>query len=274
MMKKASLTGKSIFMKKTLQIANAIALIVTIGINYLSNTGFFNRNTMKSISDKYYNYFTPAGYAFSIWGLIYIGLIAFTIYSAKGLFKKTGNDWPVLEIGWWFVISCAANSFWVIAWLYDFTGLSVVLMIVLLFSLIKITLNTRMELDDLPLKKIAFVWWPFCLYSGWISVALIADVAAYLTKIKWDGFGLSEINWTIIMIIVAGIINLIITWKRNMREFALVGVWGLVAIAVSNWNSGKSIVYIALAVAVILFISLSVHAYKNRKSNPLKGAFS
>jgi hypothetical protein len=273
-MKKLSLTGKSIFMKKTLQIANAIALIVTIAINYLSNTGFFNGNTMKSISDKYHNYFTPAGYAFSIWGLIYIGLIAFTIYSAKGLFKKTGNEWPVLEIGWWFVISCAANSFWVIAWLYDFTGLSVVLMIVLLFSLIKIILKTRMELDDLPLKKIAFVWWPFCLYSGWISVALIADVAAYLTKIKWDGFGLSQISWTIIMIIVAGIINLIITWKRNMREFSLVGVWGLVAIAVSNWNSEKSIVYTALAVAVILFISSSVHAYKNRKSNPWKGAFS
>jgi hypothetical protein len=263
-MKKNWLALKNLFMKKTLQIANIIALIATIVINYLSNMGVFNGNTMKTISDKYHNYFTPAGYAFSIWGLIYIGLLAFAIYTARGLFKKVKDEWPVLETGWWFVISCAANSLWVIAWLYDYIGISVVLMIVLLFSLIKIILNTRMELDDLPLKKIAFVWWPFCLYSGWISVALIADVAAYLTKINWNGFGISEIGWTMMMIIIAGIINLIITWTRNMREFALVGVWGLVAVAVSNWNPEKSIAYTALVVAVILFISSSVHAYKNR----------
>jgi hypothetical protein len=254
-------------MKKTLQIANGVALIATIIVNYLSNTGVFNGNTMKTISDKYHNYFTPAGYAFSIWGLIYIGLLAFVIYTGKGLFKKAEDEWPVWEAGWWFVVSCAANSFWVIAWLYDYIGLSVVLMVVLLFSLIKIILNTRMEFDDLPLKKISFLWWPFCLYSGWITVALIANVAAYLTKIKWDGFGISEITWTLIMIIIAGIINLIMTWNRNMREFALVGVWALVAVAVSNWNGEKPIVYCALTVAGILFISSSVHAYRNRASN-------
>ncbi len=261
-------------MKKTLQIANGIALIATIVINYLSNTGVFNGDTMKTISDKYHNYFTPAGYAFSIWGLIYIGLLAFVIYTTSGLFKKVEDEWPVLEIGWWFVISCAANSFWVIAWLYDYTGLSVLLMIILLFSLIKIILNTRMELDDLPFKKIAFVWWPFCLYSGWISVALIADVAAYLTKIKWNRFGISEMAWTLIMILVAGILNLFMTWNRNMREFALAGVWALAAIAVANRSTGKPVVYTALIVAVILLISILIHGYKNRKSNLLHHLFA
>ncbi|MGN6193415.1 MAG: hypothetical protein ACTHOB_00640 [Ginsengibacter sp.] len=257
-------------MKRILPIVNGVALIITIAVNYLSNTGFFNGNTMKTVSDKYHNYFTPAGYAFSIWGLIYIGLIAFVIYSGRGLFRRTADEWPVLEIAWWFVISCAANSLWVVSWLYDYIGLSVVLMIVLLLSLIKIILNTRMELDGLPLKKIATVWWPFCLYSGWISVALIADIAAYLTKIKWNGSGISEIAWTIIMIVVAGIINLIMIWKRNMREFALAGVWALVAIAVANWKTEKAIVYAAFIVGVILFVNLSIHAYKNRASNPLR----
>ena len=257
-------------MKRILQIANGIALMATIVINYLSNTGVFNGNTMKAISDKYHNYFTPAGYAFSIWGLIYLGLLAFVIYTGRGLFKKVEDEWPVLQIGWWFVISCAANSFWVIAWLYDYIGLSVLIMIVMLIALMKIILNTRMELDDLPLKKIAFVWWPFCIYSGWISVALIADVSAYLTKIKWNGFGISEITWTIVMMCVAGILNLLITWARNMREFALVGVWALIAIAAANWNSEQSIVRIAIIIAIILFISTGIHGYKNRKSNPWK----
>jgi hypothetical protein len=261
-------------MKRTLQIANGVALIITIVVNYLSNTGAINGNTMKTISDKYHNYFTPSGYAFSIWGLIYIGLLAFVIYTARSLFKKTGDNWPVSEVGWWFVVSCLANSSWVIAWLYDYIGLSVVLMVILLFSLVKIILNTRMELDDLPLKKIAFVWWPFCVYSGWITVALIADVAAYFTKIKWNGLGISEIGWTIIMMVVAGIINVIITWKRNMREFALVGVWGLVAIAASNWNGEKLIVDTALIIAGLLFASSTIHAWKNRKFNPWRNAIS
>lgn len=257
-------------MKKLLQISNAVALICTLVINYLSNTGFFNGKTISTISDQYHNYFTPAGYAFSIWGVIYIGLLVFVIYCGRGLFKSTDDDWPVLKIGWWFVISCVANSFWIISWIYDYIGLSVLIMLVLLFSLIKIILNTRMELDDLPLKKIAFVWWPFCIYSGWISVALIANVAAWLTKIEWNGFGISEIVWTLIMIIVAGTLNLWIIWKRNMREFALVGVWALVAIAVANWNVVTFISHVSVVVAAILLINISIHAYRNRKTNPFK----
>jgi len=256
-------------MKKVLQVTNAIALVITLVINYLSNTGIFNGNTMATVSASYQNYFTPSGYAFAIWGLIYIGLLAFVIYQARGLFTNAPNDWPVPEIGWWFVVSCAANSLWVFAWLYDYIGLSVIIMIVLLFSLIKIILNTRMELDDLPLKKIAFVWWPFCLYSGWITVALIADTAAWLTKIHWSGFGISGISWAVIMILVAAIINLGVTWIRNMREFALVGSWALIAIAVANWNEAEAVVITAIAAAVVLFISSGIHAYIHRKSNPL-----
>jgi hypothetical protein len=257
-------------MKRLLQISNAIAFILTITINYLSNLGVLNGKTVADISSQYHNYFTPAGYAFSIWGMIYIGLLAFVIYSGRGLFKVADDDWPVLKIGWWFSISCVTNCCWIIAWLYEYIGLSVIIMVIILFCLIKIILSTRMELDDLPLKKIALVWWPFCIYSGWISVALIANIAVWLTRIKWNGFGISEITWTLIMIVVAGILNLIMIWKRNMREFALVGVWALVAIAVTSWNDVSSIVYVSIIMAAVLFISVAIHGYKNRKTNPWK----
>ena len=251
-------------MQKTLSIVNIVALIVTIILNYLSNTGIFNGNTMSSVSAEYQNYFTPAGYAFSIWGLIYLGLAAFVIYHAIIAFKGTNENNVVLKVGWWFVISCLANSAWIFAWLYNYTGLSVIIMMVLLFSLVMIILRTRMELDDLPMKQIAFVWWPFSLYAGWITVALIANISAWLTKIQWDGFGISSITWTLILIIVAGVIYLIMTWQRNMREYALVGVWGLVAIAVANWTDEQSIVQTSIIVSVILFVSSSIHAIKNK----------
>ena len=251
-------------MQKRLSVANIFALIVTIVLNYLSNTGIFNDNTMSTVSAAYQNLFTPAGYAFSIWGLIYLGLAAFVIYHAVISFKSNQENNVVLKVGWWFVISCIANCAWIFAWLYDYTGLSVIIMIMLLFSLVMIILKTIMELDDLPMKQIAFVWWPFSLYAGWITVALIANIAAWLTKINWDGFGISSITWTIIMIIIAGIIYLLMTWQRNMREYALVGVWGLLAIAVANWTTEPSIVQSSIIISVILFVSSTVHAIRNR----------
>ena len=255
-------------MKKTLQIANGVALLITIVINYLSNTGVFNGNTMKTISDKYHNYFTPAGYAFSIWAIIYLGLLGFVIYTGRSLFKKDADDTSeniLAEVGWWFVISCIANCLWVISWLYNLAGFSVILMIVLLFSLLKIIINTRMELDFHPLKKYLFIYWPFAIYCGWITVALIADVAAWLTKIDWNGWGISPVSWTVIMIIVACAINILMVLKRNLREYAVAGIWALIAISVSNKNQSASIVYVCYAAAVVILISIIISSSKNRK---------
>jgi len=253
-------------MKKNLQIANAVFFILTLIFNYLSNTGIFNGNTMSTVSATYDNLFTPAGYAFSIWGLIYLGLFGFTIYQGRSLFNKTKDDDLVSEIGWWFVISCIANILWIFAWLYDLTGPSVLIMVILLFSLLKIVIRTQMELLDVPLKTLAFVWWPFSVYAGWITVALIANTAAWLTKIGWNAFGIPDATWAIIMIIVAGAVNVFMIWNRNMREFALAGVWGLAAVAVSNQDGEQSVAYAAVVVALIIFINTGIHAYQNRKS--------
>lgn len=255
-------------MTKLFQAGNVLAFLLMVVVNYCANTGAINGETMASVSERFETYFTPAGYAFSIWSMIYLLLLGFVIYQAKGLFSQSKTRDAVSQIGWWFIVSCFANIFWILAWLNEFLGLSVVIMIILLLSLLMIIFRRRMELDDEPFAVIAFVWWPFCIYSGWITIALIANAAAYLRSINWNGFGISEVIWTIIMISVAGFINLIITWTRNMREFALVGAWGMVAIAVENWDSQEYIALTALVTAVILVLSTSIHGYKNRKFAP------
>ena len=262
-------------MKKQLQVLNGIMLIIMIVISYLSNTGIFNGNTMASVSAKYENLFTPAGYAFSIWGLIYLGLLGFVFYYGRSLFKPISKeDKTVEQVGWWFVISCLANISWVMLWLYDYTLLSVVMMVLLLFSLLRIVVNTQMELHNVPLKKFLFLWWPFCFYSGWVSVALIANIAAYLTKIGWSGFGISETSWTVIVIIVAAAVNIFMVWNRNMREFALVGVWSLIAIAVANQDVHMMVYWTSIIMAILVFINISIHGYQNRKSNPFVNKFT
>lgn len=251
-------------MKKTLFVSNFAALVITISINYLSNSGLLNGNTMGTVSDRYANYFTPAGYAFSIWGLIYLGLFGFAIYSWRSV-KEEGRG--LLEkIGWWFVLSCAANSLWVVAWLSERTGLSVLLMMVLLVSLMKIILNLGIGREAESMKDLLLVQWPFSIYFGWVSVALIANLAAFLTKIDWDGWGIAEVNWAIIMVCIAGLVNLVVIWVRKMRAFGLVGIWALLAIAFANGKSNVAEVMVnsCYVAAAVLAIAISVSMFKNR----------
>jgi hypothetical protein len=252
-------------MKKVLPIANGAALVITIVVNYLSNTGLFNGNTMATMSARYPTLFTPAGYAFSIWIVIYLGLFGFIYYQSR---PTQEAQTVVRQIGWWFVLSCLANCAWVLAWLYDETGLSVLIMLFLLFSLFQIILRTDMELTDPPLRTIASVWWPFCLYSGWITAAALANISAWLKATGWDSFADSEAAWTITMIGVAGACYLFMTWRRNMREYAFVGVWALVAIAVADRHRSTPVTVTAYAVAALLFISSSIHGYRNRQFSP------
>lgn len=257
-------------MKKSLQITNGIAFVSTVFINYLSNTGLINNATIGDVSDNLNSLFTPAGYAFSIWGLIYLLLLGFVIFQGRSLFVKVKNDDFVLKTGWWFVVSCIANSAWVFAWLYGYTGLSCVFIFLILISLLKIVINNRLQLDDVPLKKLMFLYWPFTIYSGWVTVASIANISSYLIKNNWDGFGISAVTWTIVMIVIATLINLIVTWTRNMRAFAFVGAWALIAIGVANSNYQDLIVYTAYSSALILIISSIIHGYRKRATSPLK----
>ncbi|QOW09632.1 tryptophan-rich sensory protein [Kaistella flava (ex Peng et al. 2021)] len=249
-------------MKKILQIANGFFLVFTIIFNYLSNTGIFNGKTIANVSDQYHNLFTPAGYAFSIWGFIYLLLIGFVFYTGRSLFNPSKNeaDAFVEKIGWWFVVSCLANCAWILTWLYGFTGLSVIVLLIAFISLLMILMEALKYNSGNAQKW--FINFPFQIYAGWVSVALIAAMAAWLTKIEWSGLGISEINWTIILIIIASLIHIFMTWKKNAPVFAFVAVWALVAIAMANKEVSQQVYLVALVAAGIIFISSGLKIFK------------
>lgn len=251
-------------MKKTtlLTVLNAVFLAITLLVNYLFNSGWYTGNTMKTISDKYHNLFTPASYAFGIWGVIYLGLIAFIVYSFS-ILRRERERAVIDSIGIWFIISCIANALWVVSWLTDAIGLSVLIMGILLFSLIMIVFKSNMEITNPPFRRVALVWWPFALYTGWIMVALIANVAAWLTGVGWEGAGLSEASWAIIMVLVAMLLFIVLTWTRNMRESAIAGAWGLLAVGVENMNVHSAVTVVVYVAVVALVINTGIHGIKN-----------
>ena len=250
-------------MKKTLQIANGFALVFTIIFNYVSNTGVFNGKTIGNVSDQYHTLITPAGYAFSIWGLIYLLLLGFVYYTGRSLFNANKNetDGFVEKIGWWFVVSCFANCAWIVAWLYGFSGISVSILVVAMISLVKILLEA-LKYNNSTAEK-WFINIPFQIYAGWMSVALIVATTSWLHKIDWNGWGISESIWTITMIAIAAVIHLLMTWQKNAPFFAFVGAWAFIAISQSN-DEGSAVYIFAIVAAVILFINSCINLYKGR----------
>ncbi len=255
-------------MKKFYAITNLAIIIAVIAANSMASVRGLYGNTVGGISEKYDTLFAPAGYAFSIWGVIYIGLIAFGLFQFKRVFFDKKEDEFILKIGPWLSIANLANIIWLWAWLSESLGLSLILMVIILFSLVIIILKLNMERWDAPFPVVAWIWWPLCIYSGWIAVATIANVSAYLVKLEWHAL-FSDLSWTIVMIIIAVVLNLLIILYRKMYVFAVVGVWALLAISIRHWDNIALLQWTALAGALVLFIVISVHAFKNRATSLL-----
>lgn len=252
---------------KAYAILNLIVLVLVIFWNYWVNAKGINGNTVSSLSADYENLFTPAGYAFSIWVLIFLALLAQAIFFIRRAFDTEKDSDFLSQIGPYLIMANIGNGLWIYMWLMEYTGISVIVMFGILASLLITILSTNMERWDAPRPIIFWLWWPIALYSGWISVATIANISAYLAKTGWTG-GITEITWAIIMIIVAVVVNLFMIATRNLREFACVGIWALIAIAVRHWGSVPSLQWTALIGAIVLLIAISIHGYKNRNTAP------
>ena len=254
-------------MKKTYAILNLLVSAGVIFWNYWANTGNIGGKTVGELSDEYASLFTPAGYAFAIWGIIFIGLLVLSGYQLKLAFSGGPHSESILQMGPWLIFANLGNAVWLWFWLNEQTGWSVLIMLFILFSLIQVILKLNMERWDAPIPVIALLWWPISAYSGWIAVATIANISAYLAKENWLALFSEEI-WTVIMVGVAGALNLFMIYTRSMREFALVGVWAILAIAVRHWGEIALIQWTCVVWLIVLFLAVFTHGMKNRKTNP------
>lgn len=213
------------------QIAIAIAVVITLVCNTLSNALPLNNRTAGEISDSFYVYFVPAGYVFSIWGVIYLGLLAFTVYQ---FLPRNRTDTMLRAIAPWFLVSCAMNGGWIFLWHFGFYALSLVVMLVLLLSLIM--LYIRLDIGNTAYSGVSF-WClrlPFSIYLGWICVATIANATALLYHLQWNGFGISPEVWTAVLFVVGVALAAIITETRRDWLWVSVLLWAFVGIAVKH----------------------------------------
>jgi benzodiazapine receptor len=234
------------------QILNVVALIAMLVVNYLAGSVGINGLNSGEVSDAVPSLFTPAGYVFAIWGLIYLGLTAFTVYQAL----PAQRDRPLIEqIGYWFVISSLLNIAWLFLWHYLQFPLSLLAMLCLLGSLIAIYLRLDIGRGNVSRQDKLLVHVPFSVYLGWISVATIANASIVLYKLGWNGFGIAPEVWTVLMVVIAAILGIAMIVLRSDIAFALVIVWALVGIAVARAGMQAIVIAAGLsALAVVIAI--------------------
>lgn len=207
-------------------ILMTIAFLAIIAINALANILPINGQTTGEISNRLPVLFTPAGYVFSIWSVIYI-LLAIWIAGFWIRYKKE-KELPSRAISLYFILSAAANITWLFLWHYEYFACSIAAMLLYLGSLILLYLqydnNERKFTERLPIS----------VNMGWISVATITNISYVLTYYNWGGWGLSNELWAVIMLTVATALALHVRFHHSDIPFTLVFVWAFIGIAVKH----------------------------------------
>lgn len=236
-----------------------IALGATITINVLANALPINGLTTGDLSDRFDVYFVPAGYVFSIWGLIYAALIAYAVYQAL---PAQRNNPRVRSIDGLFIAASAFNSAWIFAWHYEQFALSLVFMIGLLLSLIGIYLRLDIGRSIVPTAERWLVQVPFSIYLGWITVATVANVTSVLDFVNWGRFGLSEELWYVLVLAVATGIAAAMALTRTDIAYLGVIVWAFVGIAVKFPDTPA--VFTSTIIAIVVVALLLVYSVISR----------
>lgn len=248
-----------------IRVLNAVALLVTVAVNGLANALPLNDLTTGEISDRFEVYFVPAGYVFSIWGVIYLALIGFVVFQ---LLPAQRDNPRVARIGLWFVVSCAANVAWLFLWHYLRFSLTLLAMVLLLISLIVIYLRLDIGRRPVPTAERWLVDLPFSLYLGWITVATIANVTSLLHSVGWGGWGISPQVWAVIMLAAAAVIASIVSLTRGDVVYLLVILWALAGIAVKHAGTPLVATTAWLAAAVVAVMTVVGALTGRRRREP------
>src|SRR5690554_6887231 len=242
--------------------------LVMVATNALANILPINGITTGEVSDNLPNLFAPAGITFSIWGVIYILLGIYSIYGLVYINRGYGDNKALKRINQLYIVSSIANCIWIYNWHHGNVGLTLVLMLVILVSLAYIVLTLR----SVATSGDRMLWarLPFSVYFGWITIATIANVTAYLVDIGWYGFGISGQMWTIVVLFVGLLIGGSTIWRLKDKAYGAVMVWAYMGILLKHisqdgFDGSYPGVIVTAGIAIGIFISIIFLASRKKK---------
>ena len=223
------------------------SLLILVILYTLTTAGFLGANPIGQTNQLSQPVIVPAGYAFSIWGPIYLFLLVFPFYQ---WIKHRHADGIRRELRIFYGINCIVNGTWLVAASYDWIVSTVVLILVLLYTLVRIQNLVR----ALHRSGNRVNFWTeevgFSVYFGWITIATVLNITGALDFYAWDGFGWPDVNWAMTILLITAGLAAWISWQYKNIPYLLVGIWAFLALMVRHWESTESLAYLAAAVCI------------------------
>lgn len=239
-----------------------VTFVIMIAVNTLAEVLPLNGQTTKQISDSFQVIFVPAAYVFSIWGLIYLTQLAFTVYQAL----PRQRDNPVLrKIGYLVVISNILNAGWIVLWHYNLYVLTMVVMVALLLTLIFIFLRVNATKPKWNSLESWLVRVPFSIYLGWISVATIANATALIYFLGWHPTGQISRILTAVLLGVGVALAGLMSWIRKDIAYPLVLIWAFVGLGVKWLGVYPSVVIVSFVASGIILVNILLSTFLKLK---------
>ena len=226
---------------KLQQIAVIAATVGVITINGLAGAGYVNNITPAQISNHYPSLVTPAGYAFSIWGVIYLGLLLFSFYQAL-----PSNTERFRSIRYIYILSCVFNCAWIFFWHQEQIALCLAIIFALLTTLAII--NSRL-VTTASYAEYWLVKMPFGIYFGWVTAAAILNATLALVYLKVQIFDAAASQIGAGLLLIAAALGVLIRFKLKNYFYPLAICWALIAIAFKQ--TGQTLIIVAAAFGVI-----------------------
>jgi translocator protein len=242
------------------QILAVGTFLTTVTVNSYANISVIGTMSVGEISDSFQNFFTPAGYVFSVWGVIYLSLLGFSIYQAL----PSQREKPLMRrIGWLFILTNVFNGTWIFAWQFLLFPLSWLIIVGLLITLLLIYRQLDAERGRVGVAQKLFVHVPFSLYTAWVTVATIANTTILLQDLGFNGGPIAPQIWSAVIIVVGATIAGYVIYTRRDIAFTGVIVWAYAGI-VNNYLSTEIVAYTAGAMAAAVVIVLIAGLLRNQ----------
>ncbi len=248
-----------------------LLFVGVIAVNALANILPINGYNTGQISAFYPNAFVPAGFTFSIWGVIYLLLLSYTIGYTYYTIKQ--QQFPkafafIERIHIYFLLTCVFNMAWIVAWHYLQIEISVLIMLLFLSTLIQLFLKSTTMANALTSTQKFILQTPFIVYLGWISVATIANITALLVAYQWTAFGIAPVYWSAAMILIAIILAVLMVKKFKVVEFTLVVAWALWGIYNAQGPAAPILARIT-AGGIGLLMTASLFTFSNNRKSKM-----
>lgn len=240
-------------------ILNLIGFSLVITVNALANILPINGYNTGQVSAFYPNYFVPAGFTFGIWGIIYLLLMGYVICSLLSPLPSFPENARKLIITTtpYFLVTCVLNASWIVAWHFLYLGFSLVIMLAFLFTLIKLFLAIRDTKFELKPFYRFWIYHPFVVYLGWISVATIANFTALFVGIGWQGEPLVPTTWSVMLMSIALVLGILMVVVRKEPAYGFVLAWAFFGIHGGQLKDSTLVGYTA-AVASSFMLALAL----------------